>query len=141
MTALPAPVPPVDDDTVPYWSALADGRLEVPVCDDCGHHIWYPRRWCPTCGSDHVTWTTLTGRGAVYARTILHRSMGPWGEAVPFVVAYVELAEGPRVLTNVVTDDPGTVEVGTAVEAVFVPVDEPRPGSPATHLLRFRPTG
>ena len=44
-------------------------------------------------------------------------------------------------LTNVVTDDPAAVDVGTAVEAVFVPVDEPVEGSPATHLLRFTPTG
>jgi uncharacterized OB-fold protein len=88
-----------------------------------------------------VTWTTLSGEGTVYARTILHRGQGPWREAVPFVIAYVELAEGPRVLTNVVADDPEIVDVGTEVEAIFVPVDEPRDGSPATHVLRFRPRG
>ncbi len=137
MTALPAPPPPVNDETAPFWRALADGRLEVPVCDACGHHIWYPRTWCPVCGGDTVTWTTLSGRGTVYARTILHTAMGPWGAAAPFVIAYVELAEGPRVLTNVVADDPGAVAVGTAVEAMFVPVDEPSDRSPATHLLRF----
>ena len=42
-----------------------------------------------------VTWTTLSGRGTVYARTILHKSMGAWGRAAPFVIAYVELEEGP----------------------------------------------
>jgi hypothetical protein len=83
----------------------------------------------------------MSGRGTVYARTILRKAMGPWGAAAPFVVAYVELDEGPRILTNVVTDDPSSVAVGTPVEAVFVPVDDPDEGSPATHLLRFAPTG
>ena len=139
MTALPAPAPPVNDETAPYWAALADGRLDVPVCDACGHHIWYPRSWCPVCGGDTVTWTTVSGRGTVYARTILRKAMGPWGEAAPFVIAYVELDEGPRVLTNVVADDPESVAIDTAVAAIFVPVDDPKEGSPATHLLRFSP--
>ena len=139
MSALPAPAPPVNDETEPFWAALGTGRLELPVCDACGHHIWYPRTWCPVCQGDSVTWTTLSGRGTVYARTILHKAMGPWGAAAPFVIAYVELDEGPRVLTNVVTDDPTTVDVGSLVDAVCVPVDEPEEGSPATHLLRFAP--
>jgi uncharacterized protein len=137
MSALPAPAPLVNGETAPYWAALSEGRLDVPVCDACGHHIWYPRSWCPVCQNDSVTWTTLSGRGIVYARTILHKAVGPWGDAAPFVIAYVELDEGPRVLTNVVSDDPGSIEIGTAVEAVFVPVDEPAHGSAATHLLRF----
>jgi uncharacterized OB-fold protein len=139
MTALPAPAPPVNGETVPFWAALAEGRVEVPVCDACGHHIWYPRTWCPVCQGDAVTWTALSGRGTVYARTILHKAMGGWGRAAPFVIAYVELDEGPRVLTNVVTDDPSSVVIGTTVEALFVPVDDVAEGSPATHLLRFRP--
>jgi uncharacterized OB-fold protein len=139
VSALPAPAPPVNDETAPFWAALAAGRLELPVCDACGHHIWYPREWCPVCQGDTVTWTALSGRGTVYARTILHKAMGPWAAAAPFVIAYVELDEGPRVLTNVVTDDPAAVVIGTPVEAVFVPVDAPSDSSPATHLARFRP--
>ena len=141
MTALPAPPPPVNDETAPFWRALADEELTLPVCDACGHHIWYPRTWCPLCQGDAVTWTALSGRGTVYARTILHRAMGAWGAAAPFVIAYVELEEGPRVLTNVLADDPTSVAIGTPVEAVYVPVDEPAAGSPATHLLRFAARG
>ena len=89
------------------------------------------------CQHESVTWTTLSGRGTVYARTILHKSMGPWGEAAPFVVAYVELDEGPRVLTNVSPTIRPPSTSAPPVEAVFVPVDEPVDGSPATHLLRF----
>jgi len=141
MTDLPAPAPPVNDETAPYWAAVAAGRLDLPVCDACGHHVWYPRSWCPVCQHDSVSWTTVSGRGTVYARTIVAKAMGPWGDAAPFVIAYVELDEGPRLLTNVVTDDPGSIDIGTPVEATFMPVDKPVDGSPATHLLRFVATG
>lgn len=141
MSDLPAPVPPFNPEAAPFWDGLAQGRLVLPVCDDCGHHIWYPRTWCPVCRSGAVAWTAVSGRGSVYARTVLHRGTGPWRAATPFVVAYVELAEGPRVLTNVVTDDPASVQIGDQVEAVFVPVD-PADGEAEpeiTTLLRFRP--
>lgn len=138
MSALPTPPPRPNGETEPFWTAAADGRLVLPVCDACGHHIWYPRTWCPVCGSAAVTWTELSGAGTVYACTVIRRARGPWGDAVPYVVAYVELAEGPRILTNVVTNDAESVRIGMPVTATFVPVegaDEPQA------ILRFTPTG
>ena len=137
MSALPAPTPPFNPEAEPFWSAAAQGRLVLPRCDSCGHHIWYPRSWCPACGSEQVTWTELSGRGTVYACTVLHKAMGPWAEAAPFVVAYVELAEGPRILTNVLTDDPAEVRIGDAVEAVFVPLADQPPDAPIRVIARF----
>lgn len=137
MSRLPTPTPPYNPEAEPFWSAAADGRLVLPRCDVCGHHIWYPRAWCPACESSKVTWTEMSGHGAVYARTVLHRGMGPWSEATPFVVAYVELTEGPRILTNVETEDPSTVQVGDAVRATFVPLAELPADAPAQAILRF----
>lgn len=137
MSDLPASRPPFNPEAAPYWEAAADGRLVLPVCDACGHHIWYPRAWCPVCGSTSVTWTELSGRGTVYACTVVRKAMGPWGAAAPYVGAYVELEEGPRVLTNVVTDDPSSVGIGVPVEAVFVPV-EASEDDPPQAILRFR---
>lgn len=128
MSTLPATPPPRNDETEPFWAAVAEGRLAVPVCDACGHHIWYPRAWCPVCGGTVVTWTQLSGQGRVYALTVVRKSRGPWADAAPYVVAYVELAEGPRVLTNIVTSDPDSVVVGMPVHAVF-----------DNELLRFAP--
>lgn len=139
MSTLPAQSPPESAEAEPYWTAAAEGRLVLPVCDACSHPIWYPRTWCPVCGSDSVTWTEMSGRGTVYACTTIRRSMGPWADAVPYVAAYVELAEGPRILTNIVTDDPTAVRVGTEVAAVFVPVTDRRDGDPPRQLVRFAP--
>lgn len=137
MSGLPTPTPPYNPEAEPFWTAAADGRLVLPRCDACGHLVWYPRAWCPVCGNDDVTWTEMSGRGTVYAHTVLHRALGPWASAAPFVVAYVELGEGPRILTNVVADDPGAVQIGNPVRATFVPLVDLPAGSPAQAILRF----
>jgi hypothetical protein len=139
MSELPAGAPPYNAEAEPFWSAAAERRLVLPVCDACGHHIWYPRSWCPVCGSASVRWTEMSGRGTVYACTVVRKGMGPWAAATPYVVAHVELAEGPRILTNIVTADAASIAVGTPVVAVYVPVAEPADSSAATMLVRFAP--
>jgi uncharacterized OB-fold protein len=87
----------------------------------------------------------MSGRGTVYASTVIRKAMGPWAPAAPYAVAYVELEEGPRILANVVTDDPTSVAIGTAVTAAFVPVtdrdDAAAAERPAQAILRFAPAG
>ncbi len=139
MSELPAGRPPFDAEAAPFWEAVADGHLVLPVCDACGHPIWYPRAWCPVCGSDSVTWTEMSGRGTVYACTVIRKARGPWAPAAPYVGAYVELDEGPRLLTNVVTDDPDSVRIGMPVTAVFVPVADDDRGEEPRAILRFTP--
>jgi hypothetical protein len=132
-TQLPVPAPPVTLETKPFWDATAEGRLVLPRCDDCATVIWYPRAICPACGSLAVTWFDASGGGTVYSFTVVRKGQGPWREAAPYVVAYVELDEGPRVMTNIVGCEPDTVEVGMRVSVVFHPTD----AGPA--LPRFQP--
>jgi uncharacterized OB-fold protein len=51
----------------------------------------------------------------------------------------VELAEGPRLLANVVTRDPAAVVIGTAVKATFVAITDLADGAPSQAILRFTP--
>jgi len=139
MSDLPNVRPPFNEEAALYWEATAEGRLVLPVCDACGHVIWYPRSWCPACGNPSVTWTEMSGRGTVYASTVIRRGMGPWAAAAPYVGAYVELEEGPRILTNVVTDDPDAVHIGMAVTATFVSVADGDGNTTPQAILRFRP--
>jgi uncharacterized OB-fold protein len=138
VSTLPSDRPPFNPEAAPFWAAAAEARLVLPICDACGHHIWYPRAWCPVCGGGSVTWTEMSGRGTVYACTVIRKGMGPWAAAAPYVGAYVELEEGPRILTNVVTDDPAAVTIGMAVSVAFVPVADD-PGAPPQAILRFTP--
>lgn len=137
--SLPSFPPPFNPEAAPFWAGAAEGRLVLPRCDACGHHIWYPRSWCPVCGSESVTWTEVSGRGTVYAVTVLRKSMGPWADATPYAAAYVELAEGPRLLANVVTDDPAAVRIGDEVTATFVPLPDLAVDAPPQAILRFTP--
>ena len=133
MAALPVNSAHPNLESAPFWEAVAEGRLVLPKCDNCGTVIWYPRRFCPVCHHHGVSWIEASGRGTVYSFTIVRRAPGPWREAAPYVLAYVELAEGPRVMTNVVGVEPGDVRIGMDVEVVFE-----RDGDNA--VPRFRPT-
>jgi uncharacterized OB-fold protein len=129
---LPAVAPTPTPEDSPFWAAAAEDRLVLPRCRACGTYIWFPRAFCPDCHSSDIEWAAATGRGSVYSFTVNHRGAGPWAELVPYVIAYVELEEGPRVLTNIVDADPAAVRIGDAVVAVFEPAGE-------TKVLRFRP--
>jgi uncharacterized OB-fold protein len=114
-------VPEVTDDpaTRPFWDGLKAGRLLLERCRACQAIIWYPRGFCPHCGGAGTDWIEASGRGTVYTYTVARRSFGRWAAAVPYVIAYVELAEGPRVLSNVVGVPPDDVTVGLEVEVVI----------------------
>jgi uncharacterized OB-fold protein len=130
---LPAPVPYVSPDAEPYWRAAAQGRLILLRCDTCSTVIWYPRPFCPGCAGSSLTWEDAAGTGAVYSFTITRRGQGAYREAGPYVLAYVELDEGPRMLTNIVECDVDDVRVGQRVTAVF------HASGKGTALPRFRP--
>ncbi|WP_408958938.1 Zn-ribbon domain-containing OB-fold protein [Natrinema sp. 74] len=116
------PVPEVTPETERYWEAAADGRLLLRECQDCGLTYHYPRALCPDCFSDDVAWLEAAGTGEVYSYSVA-RSMSGWpDDDLPLVVAYVELDEGPRMVTNV-DCDPDEVAVGARVAVRFVDVD------------------
>ena len=129
---LPANPPNPGPDDAPFWEAAAQDRLVLPRCQTCGTFIWYPRSFCPDCHTSEIEWTDASGRGTVYSFTVSLRGPGPWAERAPYVIAYIELDEGPRVLTNIVGADPQEVQVGDRVAAVFEPAG-------ATKVLRFTP--
>ena len=133
MNRLPVSPAAVTPDNAPFFEGLEEGRVTLPRCRRCGHVIWYPRHFCPVCGSAEVGWFQASGRGTVYSFTVVRRGQGEWATAAPYVVAYVELEEGPRLLTNIVGAEPGAVSIGARVVAVIDRIDDAPP------VLRFRP--
>ena len=102
-------------DSAAYWTMAADGKLAVKVCRDCGKAHHYPRKYCPFCHSANTEWTEASGKGAIYSYTIMEKP-------VRRVLAYVTLAEGPTMMTNIVGDTPPAV--GQAVQVEFEQTDE-----------------
>ncbi|MGC1512589.1 MAG: Zn-ribbon domain-containing OB-fold protein [Acidimicrobiales bacterium] len=120
MTApLPNMAPPINPDSKPFWDATAEDRLLLPRCDRCSTVIWYPREFCPACGSLDVSWFEASGRASVYSFSIVRKGENMYTAAAPYVLAYVELEEGPRIMTNIVDCYVEDVAIGQAVSVVF----------------------
>ena len=100
-------------ENLPFWQAAEEGRLLGRQCGACGRHHWYPRSTCPFCGTAGTAWVALSGRGRIHACSTLRRA------SPPYTVAYVELAEGPRMLTNLVDMAEADMRIGAPVKVVF----------------------
>ncbi len=131
--SLPAPAPAVNPETREFWAATAEGGLLLKRCLDCGGVIWYPRAICPECYSLHTEWFEVSGRGRVYSYTVNYRPEGAYQDCASIVLAYVELDEGPRIMTNIVAADGADLVVGLPVEVEFHDTGE------GSALPRFRP--
>ena len=132
---LAAPI--VNADSAPYWEGAREGRLLLQRCGDCGTLRFFPRYLCTACGSERTEWTEASGRGTVHSFTIVHRAAFPEFQArTPYVVALIDLEEGPRMMTNIVGADALEVAIGDAVTVEF----EPR-GTDGARVPQFRRIG
>ncbi|MEY3557485.1 MAG: hypothetical protein RL374_191 [Actinomycetota bacterium] len=133
MTMLPAPAPVINSTTAEFWKATTEGRFILQRCDTCNIVLWFPRRNCPKCWTEDVSTFDAQQTGTIYSFTVVRKGKGAFQDAGPFVVAYVELADGPRIMTNIVDCDIDALHIGMPVEMVFHDTGE------ESALYRFRP--
>jgi uncharacterized OB-fold protein len=119
----PIPAPQVDPTNAAVWEAARQGRLLIGLCRGTGRHFWYPRGVSPFTLSTNVELVEAKGTGSVYSFTVLRTKQ-------PYCLAYVELEEGPRMLTNIVDCDLDTVRIGQRVKLVFKPTEGEGPPVP-----------
>ena len=127
-------LPLVEAETRPFWDAAREGRLLIQHCDPCGEPYFYPRPFCPRCWSDRVRWVEASGRASLYTYSVVHwNDLPPFKARAPYVAAVVDLAEGPRMMTNLVDCDPAELTIGMPLEVAYrnegeitVPVFRPR---------------
>ncbi len=116
------PLPDTRNAGAPYWKAAAQGQLVLPRCKSCVRAFWYPRWHCPNCGGDDLEWMRASGSGRVHTYTVVRQSGDPYFKTkVPFVVAMIELDEGPLLMANVVDCAPASVRIGMPVSVAFEP--------------------
>jgi uncharacterized OB-fold protein len=130
------PLPKMDElDTKEFWQATKEKTFKYQQCDSCNTVVWYPRRHCTGCVDGTLQWHTASGKGTVYSFSVVRQSYHPFFRTqVPYAVAWIDLDEGPRVLSNVVgVDDPTTdINIGDQViveweehEEVCIPLFKP----------------
>jgi len=126
------PIP--DDYTRTWWDAAAERRLLIVRCAACGEAHYYPRSFCPRCGAEEVAWEEASGLATLYTWSVVHQNdLPPFRDKVPYVAAIVDLAEGPRMMTNVVDTEPSSLRVGMALRVDFEELDD------GFHIPVFRP--
>ncbi|MEB8343958.1 Zn-ribbon domain-containing OB-fold protein [Streptomyces endophyticus] len=130
-------VPEPDAFTRPYWEAAAEGRLLLRHCGGCGRDHHYPREFCPFCWSEspeEVGWVDASGRATLYTWSVVHRNdLPPFGGRTPYTAAVVDLAEGPRMMTEIVECAEADLRMGMELTVAF------REGGEGFAVPVFRP--
>ncbi|MFJ5048010.1 bifunctional MaoC family dehydratase N-terminal/OB-fold nucleic acid binding domain-containing protein [Streptomyces sp. NPDC088719] len=123
----PRPRPVINRDNAGFWAGVADHRLLIQRCTDCAtlRLPWLPG--CNACGC--AEWDTVQagGEGTVFSHVVMHYppfpAFSPSGEGGPYAVALIELAEGVRIVSNVIGVPYDKVRVGMPVRLEFLVTD------------------
>jgi uncharacterized protein len=115
------PLPHVTPLARPFWQGTHAHELRLQRCRACGSFQFPPQVLCRACLAEELDWTATSGQATVYSFVVQHRPATPaFVDDLPYVVAVVELDEGPLLLTNIIDCAPDQVEVGMPVEVTFV---------------------
>ncbi|MDO8860094.1 OB-fold domain-containing protein [Haliea sp. E1-2-M8] len=126
------PVPRPTAISKPFWDALRERRIVVPRCDRCGWWIFYPRRHCPRCCSERLTWTAISGQATLCSYTIARiPTLAGFAQPAPQNLAIVTLAEGFNMNSALAGVEPEAMRIGMELRPVFNVIDH----TGATRLL------
>jgi uncharacterized OB-fold protein len=117
------PRPVINRDNAGFWEGVGRHRLLIQRCDGCGtlRFPWLPG--CQTCGCQEWDTVEASGDGTVYSYVVMHHPPFP-AFSPPYAVALVELAEGVRIVSNVVGVPYDKVRIGMPVRLEFRRYDE-----------------
>lgn len=118
------PVPVPQNFSLPFWEAARDGVLLLQYCPVARKYQFYPRPVSVYTGRRNLEWRRASGKGTVYTYTVTHRPPEPFKGVPPYVVATVELAEGVRIVTNLVNCAPDEVRIDMPVRLAWVRIGD-----------------
>jgi uncharacterized protein len=128
------PLPHIDEESRPWWEATQRHELYIQKCRDCGDLRFHPRTLCTNCQSSNTEWVKCKGTGHIYTFTVTNQNgASGFRDSLPYVLAWVQLDEGVKLMTNIVDCPPEQVKIDMPVEAVFDDV------TPEVTLVKFRP--
>jgi uncharacterized OB-fold protein len=124
-TATSRPRPVIDETNARYWESARAHALELPRCNDCSQVFYPPRAICPRCLSVSIGWAAVSGDATLFTWNVMHQVYSDaFRELVPYVVAVVQLEEGPRIITNMLRHDLGQLHVGMKLQLDYLDIDE-----------------
>ena len=119
------PLPRVNKLNAPYWEATKRHELFIQRCKACGARWFPPASRCPQCLSTDYEWAPASGRGKVWSWIVMWQRYFPaFEDRIPYNIAYVELEEGARLMTNIVDCDEADLRCDLPVEVVFEEVTD-----------------
>ena len=126
-------VPQPTPETQHYWDGTKQGELRLQRCDDCAHVYFPPRPFCPKCTCRNVSVFVASGKASLWSYVIHHRPMP--GFTPPYAIAVVQLAEGPRMMSNILESEqtPEALQLDMPLEVTFEAISDD------ITLTQFRP--
>ncbi len=115
------PLPNLSElDTAEFWRGTQANEFRYQQCANCDTIVWHPRAHCTGCVNGDLEWRVSAGAGVVYTFSVVRQSYHPFFRSqVPYIVALVDLDEGPRFLTNITGTTPEEMDVGMRVQIVW----------------------
>jgi hypothetical protein len=117
------PLPEITPVNQPFWDGARAGKLMMQRCQDCRSWVFCPRPICVECNGERLEWVAVSGRGKVFAFTVIREVVGQalrgFAPDIPYVTAWIDLDEGPRFCSNIVGCPIEKVKIGMDVEVVF----------------------
>ena len=119
MTEGKRPLPLPTPETRHFWEGTRAGELRLQKCAACAKIYFPPRPFCPKCASREVATMKASGRATLHSY-VIHARPAPGFDA-PYSIAVVELAEGPRMMTNIVgcPQTPQALQLDMPLEVTF----------------------
>ena len=114
----PLPVP--DEDSQPFFAGAREQKLMIQHCSTCGTAMWPVKTRCINCLEAELTWVQASGQGTLYSFVLMHQVYHPgFASEVPYNIAEVDLAEGLRIITNIIGCPNDQLRIGMSLEATF----------------------
>jgi uncharacterized OB-fold protein len=130
------PIPIADEASKPFFDGAREHRLMLQKCSSCGSVMWPVKPRCTNCWSADITWVQVSGKGTLYSFTLMHQVFHPgFADEVPYNIAEVDLAEGVRIISNIVGCSNSELQIGMPLEVTFEDITD------EVTLPKFKPTG
>lgn len=114
--------PPMTPVNREFWDGTGRGELRARLCRACDARFRFVSNWCPRCWSADIDFVALGGGGRVFGFSVVYRALlESFADSVPYVVALVQLDDGPAQMGNIIGCDPEAVHVDMRVRVTFEP--------------------